>query len=102
MQATSSRWKDITRSAFPWEPEALAFVRDRLPDHEPYQPWSTFEFISEHGSVHSATGQWLDDYFGQLLDVDSRMLGLTLDDLRRWAHCAPTRRSPRTPGSRRS
>ena len=36
MEASSPRWKEITPSAWPWEREALAFVREGLPDHEPY------------------------------------------------------------------
>jgi len=39
-------------SPFPHEREALAFVRSRLPDHEPYRAWSNVEFIAEDGSVN--------------------------------------------------
>jgi len=28
-------WIQVTPSEFPWEREALAFLKDRLPDHEP-------------------------------------------------------------------
>ena len=52
MDATSPRWQAITDSEFPWEREALAFVRDRLPDHEPYRAWSNFEFIAGDGSIN--------------------------------------------------
>ena len=52
MDATSPRWQAITDSEFPWEREALAFVRDRLPDHEPYRAWSNFEFIADDGSIN--------------------------------------------------
>ena len=49
---SSDRWKEITPSQFPWEREALAFVRERLPDHEPYRAWSNFEFIAQDGSIY--------------------------------------------------
>ena len=49
MDATSLRWQAITESEFPWERDALAFVRDRLPDHDPYRVWSNFEFIADDG-----------------------------------------------------
>ena len=52
MDATSPRWQAITDSEFPWERDALAFVRDRLPDHEPYRAWSNFEFIADDGSIN--------------------------------------------------
>ncbi len=52
MEATSPRWQAITDSEFPWEREALAFVRDRLPDHDPYRAWANFEFIADDGSIN--------------------------------------------------
>ena len=39
-------------SAWPHEREALAFVRTRLPNHEPYRAWTNVEFIAEDGSVN--------------------------------------------------
>lgn len=38
-------WTQVTPSNFPWELEALAFLKARLPDHEPYRAWANFEFI---------------------------------------------------------
>lgn len=40
--------------ASPWlhEREALAFVRTRLPDYEPYRAWSNVEFIADDGTVN--------------------------------------------------
>lgn len=52
MNETSSRWHQITPSEFPWEREALGFVRQGLPDHEPYRAWANLEFLSEDGSIH--------------------------------------------------
>ena len=52
MDAASPRWREITVSEYPWERDALAFVRGRLPDIEPYQVWSNFEFIADDGSIN--------------------------------------------------
>jgi len=49
---SAGRWQEIARSEFPWEQEALAFIREGLPDHKPYRAWPNFEFIAEDGSVH--------------------------------------------------
>ncbi|MDX1653634.1 MAG: BREX system serine/threonine kinase PglW [Candidatus Competibacteraceae bacterium] len=45
-------WKQITPSDFAWEREGLAFVKERLPDHEPYRVWANFEFIATDGSIN--------------------------------------------------
>jgi hypothetical protein len=49
---TSPRWQQIAPSEYPREQEALAFVRQGLPDHEPYRAWANFELIAEDGSIH--------------------------------------------------
>jgi serine/threonine protein kinase len=41
----NSHWTQITESEFPWEREALAFLKQRLPDHDPYRAWANFEFL---------------------------------------------------------
>jgi serine/threonine protein kinase len=46
------RWKAIAESQFPWERDALTYVRERLPDHDPYQAWSNFEFVGQDGSIN--------------------------------------------------
>jgi len=45
-------WNAIAPSAFPWEQEALDFIRSRFPTHEPYRAWSNFEFIADDGSLN--------------------------------------------------
>jgi hypothetical protein len=45
------KWIAITQSAFPWEREALDFLRSHLPDHEPWRAWANFEFIDDEGRV---------------------------------------------------
>ena len=41
----NSHWTQITESEFPWERDALAFLKQRLPDHDPYRAWANFEFL---------------------------------------------------------
>ncbi len=45
-------WHEVTSSRFPWEKEALDYVRARFPAHEPYRAWSNFEFIADDGSIN--------------------------------------------------
>ena len=52
MAMMPDRWKEITPSQFPWEREALEYVRQFLPDHDPYRAWSNFEFIANDGSIN--------------------------------------------------
>ena len=42
----------IAESSFPWEREALDFVRSQFPAHKPYRAWSNFEFIATDGSIN--------------------------------------------------
>ena len=48
----AGRWTAISQSTFEWEREALEFLRDNLPDHEPWRAWSNFEFIDDQGRVN--------------------------------------------------
>ena len=45
-------WIKIAESGYPWEREALEFVRTTFPTHEPYRAWSNFEFIADDGSIN--------------------------------------------------
>ena len=72
MDATSPRWQAITDSEFPWERDALAFVRDRLPDHDPYRAWSNFEFIADDGSINEVDLLVLTPKGFYLVDIKSR------------------------------
>ena len=72
MDATSPRWQAITDSEFPWERDALAFVRDRLPDHDPYRAWSNFEFIADDGSINEVDLLVLTPKGFYLVEIKSR------------------------------
>jgi serine/threonine protein kinase len=52
MAMSDGRWRSITESQYPWEREALDFIRQRLPDYEPYRAWANFEFIAEDGKIY--------------------------------------------------
>ncbi len=45
------RWSEGA-SPWPHEREAFAFIKSRLPNHEPYRAWTNVEFIAEDGSVN--------------------------------------------------
>ena len=47
----SNRWTTVAESSFPWEREALGFLREHLPDREPWRAWSNFEFVDDQGRV---------------------------------------------------
>lgn len=47
-----SNWTTVTESNFPWEKEALEYVRQHFPTDEPYRAWSNFEFIASDGSIN--------------------------------------------------
>ncbi len=52
MKPTSQRWKQIGECRFPWEKEALEYVRERLPDLEPYRAWANVEFLGLDQSIN--------------------------------------------------
>ena len=83
MEPTSPRWQAVTDSAFPWERDALAFVRDRLPDHEPYRAWANFEFIADDGSINEVDLLALTPKGFYLVEIKSRP-GLVEGDQGTW------------------
>ncbi len=48
----SKNWTTVAESGYPWERDALEFVRQQFPSHEPYRAWSNFEFIADDGSIN--------------------------------------------------
>jgi serine/threonine protein kinase len=49
---TSSNWTTVAESQYPWELDAMDFVRQHFPSHDPYRAWSNFEFIADDGSIN--------------------------------------------------
>ena len=72
MSLNSGCWIEITPSQFPWEQEALAFIRERLPDHDPYRAWSNFEFIASDGSINEVDLLVLTPKGFYLVEIKSR------------------------------
>src|SRR5882724_6733375 len=65
-------WNTITPSRFPWERAALDFIRDGLPDHEPYRAWANFEFQAPDGAVYEVDLLVLTKQGFWLVEIKSR------------------------------
>jgi hypothetical protein len=50
----SHRWHAVAESQFPWEREALDYLRQHLPDAETTRAWANGEFISLDGRLYEA------------------------------------------------
>lgn len=50
--AKATNWTTASESKFPWERDALDFVREGFPGRDPYRAWANFEFIADDGSVN--------------------------------------------------
>lgn len=48
----TDNWISFSESPWPWEREAIDFVRARFPGNDPWQGWSLFEFIALDGSLN--------------------------------------------------
>ncbi len=65
------------------EQDALDFVRDRLPDQEPYHAWTNFEFIADGGSVNEVDLMILAPGGFYLIEIKSRP-GVIEGDAHAW------------------
>ncbi len=52
MRLSDKPWEIVTESAFEWERHALNFIRERLPDEDPYRAWANFDFIADDGRIY--------------------------------------------------
>ena len=68
----TGRWTAVSQSAFGWEQEALDFLRNHLPDHEPWRTWSNFEFIDDEGRVNEVDALVLTPFGFVFIEVKSR------------------------------
>src|SRR3954447_10203675 len=66
------RWTAIGRSEFDWERDALEFLREHLPDHEPWRAWSNLEFIDDDGRVNEVDALVLTPFALVLVEIKSR------------------------------
>ncbi len=76
-------WHTIAESNFPWERDALEFIRQRLPDREPYRAWSNFEFIADDGSINEVDLLVLTPAGFFLIEIKSRP-GILRGDAGTW------------------
>jgi serine/threonine protein kinase len=83
-----ARWTAVTESAYAWEADAVAFIRDRLPDSDFYQGWSNFEFIAEDGSVNEIDALILTPTQLVLVEIKSQP-GTVTGDLAQWTWTWP-------------
>src|SRR3954470_17712070 len=67
-----TRWDTIAPSPYPWERAALDFVRDGLPDHEPYRAWANFEFLAHDGAIYEVDLLVLTKQGFWLVEIKSR------------------------------
>jgi len=88
---SDQRWRTIAESEYPWEREALAFVRERLPDHDPYLAWSNFEFVGQDGSISEVDLLVLSPNGLFLIEIKSRP-GILTGDAGTWTWEADGRR----------
>src|SRR2546422_2132768 len=79
----TTRWTTISESQFPWERDALDYVRERLPDQEPYRAWSNFEFVAEEGSIYEVDLAVLSTAGFFLIEIKSRP-GTVEGDVHTW------------------
>ncbi|NUB25304.1 BREX system serine/threonine kinase PglW [Azospirillum brasilense] len=72
MAMSVQRWSAIAESPFPWEREALEYLRERLPDQEPWHAWSNVEFIDDEGKVNEVDALILSPQGLFLVEIKSR------------------------------
>jgi hypothetical protein len=72
MAMSSPRWTSIADSQFPWEREALDWLRAQLPNHDPWHAWSNFEFIDDDGKVNEVDALILGPSGLFLVEIKSR------------------------------
>jgi len=87
MDANSARWLRVTPSTFPWEDEAIDFLRSGIADVDPNRGWSNFEFIS--GGVISEVDVFLLTRKGAFLIEIKSTPGRLVGDQQRWTFFRP-------------
>jgi serine/threonine protein kinase len=80
---SDQRWRTVTPSPYPWEREALEFIRQGLPDHDPYQAWALLEFPADDGSLNEIDLLVLSPAGFYLVEIKS-WPGVLTGDLQNW------------------
>lgn len=71
MEPTSKRWTTVSDSPHDHEREALAFLRSRLYDRDPYRVWSNFEFVAPNGALYEVDALAVTDNGVHLIEIKS-------------------------------
>jgi serine/threonine protein kinase len=87
VDAKSSRWHRVTPSTFPWEDEAIDFLRGHIADADPNRGWSNFEFIA--GGLISEVDVFLLTRKGAYLIEIKSTPGRLTGDQQRWTFFKP-------------
>lgn len=72
MSMSGNRWHVIAESNFPWEREALEWLKSQLPDREPWNVWTNFEFIDDEGKISEVDALVLSPAGLFLVEIKSR------------------------------
>jgi serine/threonine protein kinase len=72
MSLGGNRWHVIAESNFPWEREALEWLRAKLPDRDPWNVWTNFEFIDDEGKISEVDALVLSSAGLFLVEIKSR------------------------------
>jgi serine/threonine protein kinase len=83
MPMRSPRWTAIAESQFPWERAALDWLREELPDRDPWHAWTNFEFIDDDGKVNEVDALILTPSGLFLVEIKSRP-GVVTGDPHTW------------------
>ncbi|MBK7464615.1 MAG: NERD domain-containing protein [Betaproteobacteria bacterium] len=71
MPMSLSRWQAVSPVSVRVEREALDWLRNHLPDREPWHAWTNFEFIDEEGKVNEVDALILTPA-GLFIEIKSR------------------------------
>ncbi len=77
------RWTAISSSNFPWEKEALDWLRVHLPDRDPWHVWANFEFIDDDGKINEVDALVVSPLGVFLVEIKSRP-GTVTGDAHTW------------------
>lgn len=72
MSLSAARWHVIAESNYAWEREALEWLREHLPNHDPWHVWTNFEFIDDEGRVNEIDALVLAPAGLYVLEIKSR------------------------------
>lgn len=67
-----TRWHVIAESSYSWEREALEWLREHLPNFDPWHVWTNFEFIDDEGRINEVDALVLGPSGLFLVEIKSR------------------------------